>query len=200
MKKSILLLCAVLLGSIHTYAQGINVGFKAGFNYSNFTINNVSSDGRAGLMAGAYLKINVSETFAIQPELLFMQRGGRLTYNDSTVQGTGDFSFNYIDIPVMLVFQPIPVLNFHFGPYASYLASVSARNRGVGSYDFGAVKRSQFNDWDFGLAAGAGFNVLFLTGGIRYNVGLTKVGTEDGGYILADGRNSTVTLYVGIQL
>lgn len=199
MKKSILFLCLALLG-FGAAAQGVKLGLKAGYNYSNFNIDNVSAKGRSGIMGGAFLKIKTSDNFAIQPELLFQQRGGKITYNDSNVTGSGDFSLNYIDIPLMFVINPVPVFNIHFGPYASYLASVGVNKFGVGSYDFEQVKRSQFNDWDFGVAAGVGFDVLFLTGGIRYNAGLTKVSRSDGDYIFVDGRNSVVTVYVGISL
>ncbi|MES2627904.1 MAG: porin family protein [Bacteroidota bacterium] len=197
MKKLILLLTIALFGSVQAYSQGLDLGFKVGYNYTNFDIDNVSAKSRSGLMAGAFVKVKLSETFGIQPEVLLMQRAGQLGYNDPTVTGTGAFTFNYIDVPVMLVFKPIPILNIHFGPYASYLASVSVDNKGVG-YDFSEVRKSQFNDWDFGAAAGVGVDVLFLTAGVRYNQGLTKVGNASKGYIFANGRTSVVTVYAGI--
>lgn len=197
MKNSILYLSALILCSTQAFSQGIGFGIKAGYNYSNFSIDNASADARSGFMAGAFVKVKVASKFAIQPEVLFMQRGSRFTYNEPSVQGAGDFTFNYIDVPVLFVFSPIKVLNLHFGPYASYLTSINIKNVSSGQYNFEQIKRSQFNDWDYGLAAGVGFDVLFVTGGIRYNQGFSKVGNSSGGFTFANGRNNVTTLFVG---
>ncbi len=199
MKKIFFLFAIILLSSLGLSAQGFNLGFKVGYNYSNFNIDNVSAKSKSGFMAGAFLKIKANDSFGIQPELLFMRNSGSLTYSDTTIGGTGDFTFNYIQVPIMLVFKPIPILNIQIGPYASYLASINVQGRGITNYDFEKVKKSQFNDWDYGIAGGVGVDFLFVTAGIRYNQGLSKVGNSSNGYVFADGRNSTVTLYAGIQ-
>jgi hypothetical protein len=50
-------------------------GVKVGFNISNFTGTGSAVFAKQGYAFGAFLTYNLSARFAIQPEMLYMQKG-----------------------------------------------------------------------------------------------------------------------------
>lgn len=105
---------------------GISIGIKAGANLSNIYDSQSSdfqADSKLGFATGGFLSIPIGNFLAVQPELLFSQRG---------LQGSGkillsNYSFtrttNYIDVPILLAIKPIPFITLLVGPQYSYLIS-----------------------------------------------------------------------------
>ncbi len=65
-------------------------GIKVGANYS--TISNMNLDPQWGLLIGAFVNIQHSSFYAMQPELMYSRQGGRSSFEGSalTPRQTGE--------------------------------------------------------------------------------------------------------------
>jgi len=155
-------------------------GIKAGANFSNITTNddNVEDlEAKIGFQAGAMLKINLSETFAIQPEALFVRKGSKYKYLGADVTSNLD----YVDIPVLVVLQPFELpIQIQFGPQFSYLlgTNVKYENAIFSINDTYEAEREDFEDYDLGFAVGLGLNLGNTTIDLRFTQGLKEYEKE----------------------
>jgi len=106
MKRAI---AAVLLGVVlfvpaPAGAQGVSVGLKGGAVFASIPQITKDFDGtgidvgqRLGFIGGGFLTLSVAPGFAIQPEVMFTQKGS----DASSPDGDLNFHFDYIDIPVL---------------------------------------------------------------------------------------------------
>lgn len=99
-------------------------GAKLGANLSNVYDSegeDFVADAKLGFVAGGFVTIPLSKLFAIQPEVLFSQKGFK---GEGTLLGSS-YSFerttNYLDVPVYFAVRPIPYLSIMAGPQFSYL-------------------------------------------------------------------------------
>src|ERR1035437_14271 len=102
----------------------LHLGIKFGANVSNVYDSqgqDFQADAKFGFVGGGYLAIPIGKYLGIQPELLFSQKG---------FQGKGiiigqSYAFirttNYIDIPLLIAFKPLPCVTILAGPQYSYL-------------------------------------------------------------------------------
>lgn len=209
MKK---ILVAVLIGGIlfvsNLSAQNSDFGAKGGLNFSNMTVSGNNDENlKLGFHVGVFDKISISESFAIQPELLYSVKGFKYNF-DNVVFADGEAKFNlrYIDLPVKLVYNLSPDFEFQFGPYVSYLlkAKVKTDAEVMDFFDIdsdGELDRANFRPIDMGLSAGLGFNLHPFLLGFNYNVGLTRVAKENrpAEEIIGDARNTVIQIYAGIR-
>lgn len=115
MRSLLLLLLALPLAAS---AQPV-FGVKAGLNVSNFYgFDEADLEGQdrspsLGLMAGVTAQLPVSSSFAVQPEVLFSQKGFELS-SQADAQEEINISYNvdYIEVPLLARFA-LPV-----GPFA----------------------------------------------------------------------------------
>lgn len=88
-------------------AAQIGFGIKGGLNVANLT--GTDSEGfvrKTGLVAGGFVKLNIAPNLAIQPEVLFTQKGSK---GDIGFGATATFEMNYIEVPVLLRYSfPTP--------------------------------------------------------------------------------------------
>jgi hypothetical protein len=212
-KNLSLLLCAGLISAVAiTNAQAqqrARVGLKGGLNLSNLYVNNVDDENaRIGWHAGIYAQLFSSEAFAIQPEVNYSTKGTGITYgsiNNSNVSLNHDTKFNlsYIDIPVLAVFKLGRAAEIHLGPYWSYLVSAEIRNNdGDPNNQFDDIDRKNFDNWDYGLVGGIGFNLgKGAQLGARYNYGLNEIANSTyGKMILGNAKNQVAQLYLSFNL
>lgn len=207
-----LLLCAGVLTLAASNAQAQEaprVGFKGGLNLSNLYVNDVDDENaNIGWHAGFYTQLLSSEAFAIQPELNFSTKGTGVTYG---VIGTGGvninhdqrFTLRYIDIPVLAVFKLGRAAEIHAGPYWSYLVNAEIRNKdGNPSNEFDTIDRRNFDNWDYGLVGGIGFNLGESAQlGVRYNYGLNEIARSRGAKaLLGNAKNQVAQLYLAFNL
>jgi hypothetical protein len=175
--KNLLLLLFFLM--ITTFAFG-QFGIKAGINFSNITTNddNVESlDAKLGFQAGIMVKLKLSESFAIQPEAIFVRKGSKYKYLGADVESNLD----YVDIPVLVVLKPFDIpLQIQFGPQFSYLlgASVKYENALLGGNETYEVEREDFEDYDLGYAVGFGLNLGKALVDLRFTQGFKKYEKE----------------------
>lgn len=205
MKKHILLLTLFSFFGLMAHAQYI--GVKAGLNMSNLNIDEVDDENmRFGFHGGAYLNFGITETFALQPEVLFSTKGSTGEYNYEVlgfdIDGKSTFKLNYLDIPIMGVINVGDAAEIHIGPYIGYLLDASASTEGdLGDADTDFDK-DHFKTWDYGVAGGLAFNFDLLQVGARYNYGLQQIGDSESAEVfnLDEARNSYLQVFAALRI
>jgi hypothetical protein len=179
-------------------------GIKGGLNLTNMYVKDVSDENmKVGWNAGFFAKLPVTRGFSIQPELLYTSKGAKETYNNF-LQGKGEYRFNlnYIELPVLAVFNVAKNFNLHAGPYVSYLADVNIKDlKNDGTInDIKDLNAENFNRFDVGVAGGLGIDISNFTLGARYSYGLREIGKSGSlsGELTKDSKNSAISLYIGI--
>ena len=216
MKKVFRTLSLLLFGGALTLAasqvqaqEAPRVGFKGGLNLSNLYVNDVDDENaRIGWHAGFYTQLFSSEAFAIQPEINYSTKGTGITYGSIGTGGVNinhdqRFNLQYIDIPVLAVFKLGKAAEIHAGPYWSYLLGANIRNKDGDPYnDFDTIDRKNFDNWDYGLVGGIGFNLGESAQlGVRYNYGLNEIAQSRGAKaLLGNAKNQVAQLYLAFNL
>lgn len=222
-----------MLFSTGLYAQdAFEFGIKGGLNLSGYLANDDLSlyqdntSVRAGWNAGFYSKINVSERFSIQPEILYSLQGVNFidpeVYVDylyvenfyapdyiTPVAGTyGDIvakeNLHYLNVPILANIYLTPNLSFQIGPQFGFLMNATARfdtdDNEVDNF-FNDFEESNditgsYNTFSMAAAAGVQLELSNVDLGIRYNFGLNDV-VEDGEADEIQLTNQVGQLYVG---
>lgn len=182
-------------------------GIKGGVNFSNLYVKDAEKNKMlTGYNIGLFAKLPVSSTFAIQPELYFTTKGAQTTYNSTFINGSVQYNFNYLEVPLLFVVNISDNFNLHAGPYVSYMLNGKVKNKSnVGSVDFDEkINTEDYNKFDAGIAAGAGVDLGAVSLGARYTYGLTKVGKErtfaGTTYTTPDATNGVMSVYVTFSL
>ncbi|HMJ71598.1 MAG TPA: porin family protein [Cyclobacteriaceae bacterium] len=177
------------------------VGIKAGLNASNLYVKDVNDENaRFGFNGGLYGQILSSESFAIQPELLFSTKGAQADYG-GIINSTVRYNLNYLDLPILAVFKLGPSAEIHLGGYASYLLSANIDYSGNFGNGTDRVDRDQLKTFDYGLSGGFGLNFGPTQIGARYNYGLVQIADSNTARnILGNSKNSVAQLYIALNL
>lgn len=203
-----LAVCAVAISMLsfsEAQAQYARAGIKAGLNLSNLYVDQADDDdARIGWHAGFYGQLFASEAFAIQPEVNFSTKGTGVTRIDAnSARYESKFNLSYIDIPILAVFKLGTVAEIHAGAYWAYLlgAEIKNNNRNPDN-EFTTVDRDNFDDWDYGLVGGIGFNLGESAQlGVRYNYGLNEIAESRGARrLFGDSKNQVAQLYLAFNL
>ncbi|WP_298396880.1 porin family protein [Flavobacterium sp.] len=187
-------------------STGASFGFKGGLNISNMYTKDVDDENAlVGFNAGIFLELPISSSLSLQPELLYSTKGAEVTYDNAFASGTGKFRLNYIEAPLLLRANVTENFNIHFGPYFAYLvdAKISNETNG-GTFNFEEeINNDDLNKFDYGLAAGLGFDFDGFGIGARYNYGLQTIGKErtflGQTYTFPEGKNSSLSVYATIK-
>jgi len=176
-------------------------GIKGGLNVSNLYIDDLDDENaRYGLNIGLFGQVLASETFAIQPELLYSTKGAKASY-EGIVDQTIKYNINYLDLPVLAVFKLGESAEIHVGPYASYLLNANISYSGDIVSGDDEIDRDHLKSFDYGLAGGFGLNFGAIQVGARYNYGLAKIADSDAAeLVLGDSKNSVAQLYLSLNL
>jgi hypothetical protein len=178
-------------------------GIKGGMNVSNFTSGENLSDknARFGFHAGVFGQLFVNEGFAIQPEVNYSTKGNNVVTEYGIIDAETKFNLGYIDVPVLAVFKLGNAVEIHAGPYWAYLLSANIDTDGDLGDDFVDLDRKNFDNWDYGLAGGIGFNLGNVQLGARYNYGLNEIAKSGGAKrILGNSKNSVGQIYLAFNL
>lgn len=205
--SSTLLLILLAIGSI-SMAQESSVGIKGGLNLSTISTDEGSDKNlKPGFHIGVFNKIALSESIALQPELLFSTKGLKINYDESLIaDGETRFNTNYIDLPIYMALNLSRAFQIQFGPYVSYLVSANIETDAE-VFDFFQIDsndeldRKNFNAIDYGVAAGVSFDLDPLIIGVNYSLGLNAVAMEDKpSYdMFGDAKNSVIQIFAGIK-
>ncbi|MBI4727838.1 PorT family protein [candidate division TA06 bacterium] len=174
MKKLLVLLFLLGLGSM-AWAQGLSFGIKGGANLSS--ANGAWAEGtesRSGMAAGCYLTLGLLPSFAVQPEILYSQKGWKASGDASGVPWVGEYRINYleVEVPVLAKYSFGALVKPYIlaGPYFAARVSTSweetkGYTTATGSMD-DYIKSS-----DMGFVLGAGVSTpIKLSFEARYSV------------------------------
>jgi hypothetical protein len=183
MKKIFLVAVAIFAFASMGHAQ-IKFGAKGGLNIANqnfeFEGFSISPDSKIGFHIGAMAKAAISEKVSIMPELLYSTEGSSTD--------DGDFEVNYINLPILVAFNPSEMFNIHAGPQLGYLISADAD---------GDIK-DELKSINLSLAIGAAVELSNgFTGGVRYNLGLSNIADSEEFFGDGELKNNTFQIYVG---
>lgn len=175
-------------------ADNSGFGIKGGVNF-----NQIRGGDKSGLQdfnskttwhAGLYGQFQVrnSNFFSIQTEALFNRKGFEVADTTRTM--------DFIEIPLLFVFNVLDNVSFHVGPQAGVLLTLQENDKEVGS-----ATKSRMNSFVYGLAAGAEAKISFARIGARYNLGLNDMYKNPemlGNKTVSDLKNGTFQVYVGV--
>jgi hypothetical protein len=112
MRRTVLFLYMTFIVAI-AHAQ-IPLGFKAGINTNKIVVRDAAgqfdddSDIGVSFHLGVYTKLKLSDKFNFIPELQFIQKQSK--------SSSGNIRLNYIELPLLISYQPIQWLNIEAGP------------------------------------------------------------------------------------
>lgn len=165
MKRIIIL---VLIGTINAaiFAQFTSVTPKVGMTFSN--MNDYFEKYKIGYLVGASTEYRFTSKFALKPELLLEQKGGRdeviLTDENGWAVGISEYYLysNYLSLPIQLKYSPFNGNKIFFlaGGYAGYLLWANNCVIGAdGKYHSVKADKAYLNLWDVGLSIGSGLDI-----------------------------------------
>lgn len=185
-------------------AKRITGGLKIGMNSANLhgeAMKELEEElgeelkSKLGLCAGGFIRFNISETFAIQPEILYTMKGAKFeaTIFDETM--TFKMNLSYLEIPVLVKLM-IPTLSgvkpsLFAGPTLAIKLSGKTKLEYAGETEEEDIE--EMKDTDFGLIIGAGVDFGRLTVDLRYVLGLTEISEE----AEEETKNGVISLLVG---
>lgn len=157
-----------------SFGFGQSFGVKGGANISTISKerNWDDTNARLGYFVGAYMHAPINSVFSIQPEVLYNSVG--VKYENGRASHT--LGLDYISVPIMFQFEPIPKLYIEAGPQMSFLVGNSDRNK---MDDVVTIKKyrnnSNYNSFDLSGGVGLGFRINNITIGARYLIGFTDI-------------------------
>ncbi len=178
MRKLFLIVFALFAGTV-TYSQGLDLGIKAGANFSSISGYENLSD-KSGFHIGVFAGIKFSEKIGVQGDILYSQQGADFEF--------GEFDLNYINVPVVLKYYLFKGLNVQAGPQFGFVVDddVYVPNNG------GGFSKEKVEQSDVSGVIGAGYDLpLGLRIDARYNFGFKDV-LED-----TKSKNNVFSLAVG---
>lgn len=201
MKKVILSIALLVgLGSVqNSNAQTISMGVKAEANTSSFLLTdlpNLESNMGFGASVGGFMKVDLSENFAIQPEVMFHFKNSQQKIKSTGIKT--DYQYFGAEIPVYALGQcSLGDGRFYggVGPYVGFGFDAKNKNNGI---KIDQYKNDLMKRFDFGAGAMLGYefsNRMQINA--SYKMGL--INTLDKGSNDSKMRNQTISLGLGYR-
>jgi hypothetical protein len=200
-KLALATLLLLTLTAGDSFAQkSMEWGLKAGGNY--FQVGGRSWDHTyyLSLNGGAYADFNYNKYFSLQTELLYNQTLAKTSQGPNgigSIYGTygavaGQLvSVNYVAVPVLLMYRPMPLLSILIGPQYGY-AVAQTEHLLLAKPDQHAFSHSELS-----LVFGAELNLGKTKFGLRYQEGLNNDNAINGS---DPWRTYGLQFYVGYQI
>jgi hypothetical protein len=164
------------LTAAHSFAQkSMEWGLKAGGNYFKVGGRSFNQAYNVSFSGGAYAELNYTSKFTIQPEFLFNQVLCKTSGEFSQIYAGLEpvafqlVSLDYIAVPILLVYKPVPLISVIVGPQYSYLI---AQTQGLLQAD---KNKAAFHHSELALVFGAQMNLGKVKVGLRYQEGLNNI-------------------------
>ncbi|TGE21629.1 PorT family protein [Hymenobacter aquaticus] len=201
-------------GTGTTDSRNTGFGIKGGFNlsdvYGDDKKNFTDGSNYKSFHAGIYGQYGFNNRLSIQPELLYSRQGFEGNSTKTTTTGTATSTstvkerrLDYLQVPVLMVFNILDNVSIHAGPQVSLLTKVVEDGKERKIADDGGVYGYSYTSFDYGLAVGAEARVGPARVGARYNAGFANIIKDQnlattGNKALSDIKNSNFQVYVGI--
>lgn len=183
--KKVLILLAITLSSTTFYAQGLDLGLKAGLNFSNIS-DATGLSNKTGFVVGAFAGAKLGDKLGIQGDLLYSAQGAK-----SDEAGIDDIDLNYVNVPVVLKYFVTDQIHIHAGPQFGFVVDDNVAKV------FSNIAEAE--SFDLSGIVGIGIDLpmgIRLDG--RYNFGLSDVfESKDTAQVESGGKNSVITLSAG---
>ena len=190
----------ITLASQSAVAQGGHIGVIGGATFS--TLNGLKSvDQRTGGMGGLSLVLPLGGSVSLQPEALFVTKGARGPVSSSS----DGISIKYAEVPVLLRFSSshasVIVPHVYVGPYFGLQIDCTVKGSSGSCDDLPGISTKSV---DVGGIAGAGIDLhvggLVLTGGARYDFGVSKVIEFTTSSVREAAKNGAFAIYAGLAV
>ena len=177
--KKLSLLTALLFVTSNLLMAQLSLGVRGGINlakeYVEFSGESETSDALTGLTLAGLIEIGMGEHFAIQPELVFVQKGG------SNGDSDDDLTLNHFDVPVLLKYK---VGAESFGGYLAAGPTFGYALSGkFGDEKFEDDDWEGYNRFELGASLGGGLGLNLASGmvflDIRYLLSLNNLSEDD---------------------
>jgi len=158
--------------TVMSLAYSQSFGVKGGLNVSTVSKDNGWNDTNAkiGYFAGVFMHASVNGIISIQPELLYNNMG--VKYENGNTSHT--LNLDYLAMPIMFQFEPVPRFYVEAGPQFSYL--VGNKNKYESGNKTIIVKdKDAYNQLDLSGGLGLGFRFNNMALGARYLFGFTDI-------------------------
>ena len=195
MKRKSLILFAILgiFSVTLSQAQGFHIGAKGGVNINKIAGRSFNDEFDYGYSLGGFVDLDFSKKWGLQPELMWSQSKTKTATNINDIYPEGinstDVTLNYLSIPVLLSYKPIPLLSLQAGPQFGILLNQTQ--------NFVYNVQDAFKKGDFSLVGGAQVNLGGFVVGARYFIGLTNINdisNED------KWTNQGIQAYIGLRI
>ncbi|WP_299013574.1 porin family protein [uncultured Polaribacter sp.] len=170
MKKVILIICLAFGFSHYSNAQ-LNFGVKGGINYNSESIKEVGADvleggdSRTGFHAGVWLRAKIPVLgLYIRPELIYTNLENDVIFDSNT---TTTYSFQKIDVPVLIGKKIFGIGNVFVGPSFQYVLD--------SSFGFDEIPNVETDNITVGLQFGAGIEFGKIGLDVRYERGFNGI-------------------------
>jgi hypothetical protein len=120
---------AVAQFGVHAGAVFSSSKLKA--DLGDFGDLSVNFDTKVGFMAGVYYRHSLGEKFALQPELNWMPKGGKLSEDGESAT----LALNYLELPVYFLFIPNTYSGFYAGAGPAFNFGISGKTKLDGGDD-----------------------------------------------------------------
>lgn len=174
---SFIVVCAVALSISFSADAQVKFGIKGGLNLTNLT-GDVKQDVKdvfstyTGFHGGVALNIGLPLGFALQPEVLYTQKGTSLKMDVLGKSLTSNIISGAVQVPVGVQwgFKLGPVRPFvQAVPYISFPVSYSLKTSFDGDTDREKLESDNFQSFDYGAGLGVGIDIWKLQVSAKYN-------------------------------
>lgn len=201
MRKEIRVLCLIMASAfllclfVKPVSAGIHFGIKGGLTLGNIktvpdNFMGYKWQNKRGLAGGIFMEVGLPGPFSIQPEVLYVQKGARVSFTVEGIDAEMKVNVDYIEIPLLLKVKLIPggllSPSVYAGPYVGFMRKAEAVISALGYSETEDIK-DQLKDTDYGITFGLGLSqslgVVRVTLDARYDFGIPnimKIITEDG--------------------
>lgn len=105
------------------FRERFSFGLKAGINVNNVYDSqneNFNADARVGFAGGAFFSLPLGKVFALQPEVMFSQKGIKASGTTLGIPYSLKRNVNYIDIPLLFAIRPANFISIVLGPQVNF--------------------------------------------------------------------------------
>ena len=200
MKKTFIILAALIVLSGSTFAQGfdLSIGPKVGYQTAKLSYHkeDIKSGFAEHFTIGAFARIEIGNLY-VEPEILWFKSSNVFDLNtnvthdtiigDITIPSGAKLDFTLkamnIQVPILVgykfnVIDGILAIRPQVGPTLNFvIPQQTLVNQSIGSADPTEIDKETFDTKSiaFGLQGGLGFDVFNFTLDINYNFGISKV-------------------------
>ncbi len=227
MKKTmifLMILSFVFIGTLSAKGN-LRFGIKGGLNMAKLTVEDPYIDMDPGFKLGptfgGFVIYNLTDKLAIQSEFLYTVKGGSYEISESVTgggydvvwDGKNNIKMNWLDIPILVVFNPNDKIKIFAGPFLEIFLSGKSDFEVtlLGTYEGETFSESESGSEDiesdeinspgFGLIFGGAYmlgNNLEVEA--RYALGLTSIIEDEGEDIEGSLKNSGIQVLVNYYL